>query len=929
MKSYKLIFLFLLGLYLAALPLIFYEQNPSHIVRVEAAISKGDKIELFIDHQSFQMPITTSERTTYEFINIPHYFTHFRIDFSDQNNANAKICKIDFFDQNKNLKKSIAGSEIKKWDKNAVETTNVSITDSCIDLISLSSDPIITTHFSRLNYFNENELKAYNLLAPPSRILIVFLWFFIFLLFTRSLKDFFILTLSCSLFMILSQKASEKLESLLTEAPAPLQVAGWTHYHGYPKSTDYLIFIILGLLCFLFALFIQKKFKIYKETDSEQWSAPSRSFHFLIPFFSIALILIYIWPAFSRSFDQIINPQHNFGWDALNGYTWKFFYESGYLPFKDFWYHYGSQNAFLGPFIENQVLSLMHKVIYLTSFIFSAYHLFKDDIKFYFLTLFGALTLYLLDFFNSPDRYFASFSILLLSAFLIWKQFIQPSSSSLLKRITQIVSLFIITLLNLWILHFEIHQAIYLFLGQIFLFILLLMDQSKIKRTFLYLLSFISINTFCVTLYFTLVLNREQRLGIAEFFKESAAFTQNASIANTFSNYLKNTYNTESFLYFLVFFLIFQFGLILFAKVKSFHFTEKDFPLFFTGAFITYLAPLIYKQITRPHMALQLIGLVTLGILINLFYQIKKNRFSFYQLAILSFLAGFCLIQTFRYHLSDKFLIQVTSAYQKLTSPWPSQDYFKFGNQDLRLSYFSSKSLFYKSLRGDELKLQLNKFIQDDKFYVLGDQSFFYTLFKQSPPYNITFYYGAALTFQKKTISWIKNNQIGKVIWEPQVDFFDDVPHILRAPRIFEFIINNFTPTKSFHPYVILEKISSSEKKSVSPWLLYLPQEINYRSLLRPYDEDLWNKDCLPEACEKIFVIEVKHPSKANKDYEFTILDSENNEFIIKLTPKSSKVFLSFKNIWFMPLLKSYSIINNDQLSIQTLDVGFKNETLY
>lgn len=929
MKSYKLFFLFLIGLLTAALPLFFYEQHPSHIVRIDAAISKGDKIEIFVDHQNFQLPITTSARSSYEFINIPHYFNHFRIDFSDQNNATAKICKIEFFDKNKTLKKTITGNEIKKWDKSAVEAKEDNSSDSCIDLQSLSSDPIVTTHFSRLNYFNENELKTYNLLAPPSRALIVFFWLFIFLFSTRSIKDFFVLTLSSLLFMNLSQKISERLQSLFTELPEPLQVAGWIHYHGYPKSTDYLIFIALGLLSFIFALIIQKKFKLYKDSSLNQASASFSKFDFFIPFFSIIILLLYVWPSFLSSYDQITNPQHNLGRDALNGYTWKFFYESGYLPFKDFWYPYGSQNTFLGPFFENQIWMLLHKFIYLTAFIYSIYQLFKDDLKFYFLTLFGALILYLLDFFNSPDRYFASFSILLFSTLLIWRQITNSSSSSLLEKLRAFASLLLVALANLWILHFEIHQAIYIILGQIIFFAILLLNQAKRKNTLIYFLSFITLNSIYITLYFTHFLSKEQRSGIIGFFKESTSFTQNASLPNTFSNYLENSYTTESFLYFLVFFLIFQFGLVFFEKSKSFNFSHKDFSFFFTGAFITYLAPLIYKQITRPHMALQLVGLIIIATIICLMYQIKKNRFSFYQLAFLSLMAGFCLIQVYRYHLTDKFKDQISQSYQKLISPWPEQVYFKIGDQKLRQSFFSNESLFYKSLRGDEIKNQLQKFIQNDKFYVLGDQSFLYTLFKQSSPYNITFYDGAPLNLQKNTISWIKENQVQKVIWEPQVDFFDEVPHILRVPRIFEFIVNNFSPKHNFNPYVVLEKVSSSQGKSVSSWLSYLPKEINYRSLLRPYDDNLWIKDCSLKPCEKIFVIEIKALPKANDDYEFTIVDNEKNEFTIKLTPKASKVYLPFRNIWFMSLLKSYNIKDNEQLSIQTLDVGFKNETLY
>jgi hypothetical protein len=88
--------------------------------------------------------------------------------------------------------------------------------------------------------------------------------------------------------------------------------------------------------------------------------------------------------------------------------------------------------------------------------------------------------------------------------------------------------------------------------------------------------------------------------------------------------------------------------------------------------------------------------------------------------------------------------------------------------------------------------------------FVLGDDSAFYMMLGTAVPYVANNYNESPIEEQQHVLHWLHDRQPRFVIWNPSKSSFDLVPHSVRLPGIYQYVVENYHPVKTVAPYQIL-----------------------------------------------------------------------------------------------------------------------------
>ena len=124
-------------------------------------------------------------------------------------------------------------------------------------------------------------------------------------------------------------------------------------------------------------------------------------------------------------------------------------------------------------------------------------------------------------------------------------------------------------------------------------------------------------------------------------------------------------------------------------------------------------------------------------------------------------------------------------------------------------------------------------------FFVLGDDSFFYILLGQKPPYFISFYNCSDIFSQHVYVRYLKEMNPQYAIWNKDRMSFDGVPNYTRCPIIFNYVIKHYKPRKRFGSYLILKKMNTGDIIDNTFWEKTLGDTIDLGSI--PYRSDAYN----------------------------------------------------------------------------------------
>jgi hypothetical protein len=189
--------------------------------------------------------------------------------------------------------------------------------------------------------------------------------------------------------------------------------------------------------------------------------------------------------------------------------------------------------------------------------------------------------------------------------------------------------------------------------------------------------------------------------------------------------------------------------------------------------------------------------------------------------------------------------------------------------------------------------------------YVLGDDLVFYVLLRQIPPYVANSYNCSPLSEQQRVLEWLRERRPRFVLWNPSKDSFDLVPHVVRLPLIYQYVVENYRPLKVVEPYQIL--VTKAERPGSDPqyWVQQLGASLDLGSIPRAAQASEY-RDCPADpsaACQSVLFVHFsarKWPGQG-----LAIIDGPDGSFRVQfdVVPGSHTYIVDLDRLWFRSLI--------------------------
>lgn len=467
--------------------------------------------------------------------------------------------------------------------------------------------------------------------------------------------------------------------------------------------------------------------------------------------------------------------------------TWDYTASIGMIPYKDIFYPYG-----LLQYLKNQNLIFSFTYFFLTPILFTGIfltlrQLFKNRFCSYFSFFIFFLFILKITGFETFNRY----GVLVLLSFFFSYLFFYSKN-----RINELILLSGIGVGIIFSLIYD--QGIYgiiLFLVYLILDVFLRKNENKFSRSLLIRKIsqvIIFFGGFCIGITpFVYYLIRNQA-----FFPFIAYLKSVSDI----SIYAKTPFFHSIGSFENIFAIMALFIGIFFLAYKLIIVRQKaSFSTYIQLGLISVLILLEQKNIIRSiDIQLTFIGLLLyLSFFSELLNVLQKNKSKkrkqlfFYTsaLCIFIFLLLFKLSSSFNISLQIPSLNNIIKAFQTINENTCIEENLK------------SVPEIYKNVK--------NEIEKDPKFngkvFSFPGDPLFYIIFNQKPPYYPSIYEGTPLYAQKRSIDFIKNQEIQYIIYNyKNAAIQDEVPNYIRTQLLHEYIINNFLPEKRMENFLIL-----------------------------------------------------------------------------------------------------------------------------
>jgi hypothetical protein len=217
----------------------------------------------------------------------------------------------------------------------------------------------------------------------------------------------------------------------------------------------------------------------------------------------------------------------------------------------------------------------------------------------------------------------------------------------------------------------------------------------------------------------------------------------------------------------------------------------------------------------------------------------------------------------------------------------------------VRFSNFDAENAVLGVLRSE---LGWNR---QQRVFVLGDESVFYILLREVPSYMSNNYNMSPIGEQQHVLRWLHQNKPRFVIWYPSHDSYGGVPHAVRLPLIYQFVVENYRPVKAVGPYQIL--IASTEHPASDSllWEQLLGTKVDLGhipELAKPSDY----QTCLANAVESCQPLLVVHSTNATQPGKAVVtIDSVAGpvQIAFDMTVGKHEYIIDLDRLWFRSFL--------------------------
>jgi hypothetical protein len=590
---------------------------------------------------------------------------------------------------------------------------------------------------------------------------------------------------------------------------------------------------------------------------------------------------------------------------------WRYNYFYGLKPFKDFWYPYGGYfyfNAYVFPWI---FIEYIFKVFLLSTIIYSIFNILnKSRINFFYFIIFWLGCVYIFKLHNFANyRYYIPLACILYSYICLIK-------NSYLNN-------FFLSILLSTLFFLEANL-----LGAILPSILFLVICFYLKKDLRVINFFFTVilSIFFIILYLFYLYKDHALPNFINFHLDLKHLLLYSALDYNFLSWFKY-FNHDNLLIFSLIFIITSAFFFLNSKVQQ---VNKTGLLIFSLFLL--IISLSFKQLFRPHMAWELLIICFFSVFIivlnfNNLINIKKLKIFLFFLALLFTLD---LIKSFEKRLLKHVNI-FNDAFEKYilrNDPLVKKNFsdknFIINNNNSAVQnssddkniikdLFDPKFFFINEINGQTLIDEFHKQIPDlntNDFFLLGDEIYFYPLFKLKPYRSVTFYNTSLIKDQINLINEIKSRSPKYVFFNPvlfkkeiSARFSDGVPSTIRNPILYKYISQNYKFYKTIFGMDILI-LSKFDNKNLFYWDKILGKDLNLGFIPAASSEIINNNtdcDIQNDKCSYFLTINISKPLN-NKKYMLSI--KNNNSFteykiFFNQIQKKNTYVIHLNNLWF------------------------------
>jgi hypothetical protein len=194
----------------------------------------------------------------------------------------------------------------------------------------------------------------------------------------------------------------------------------------------------------------------------------------------------------------------------------------------------------------------------------------------------------------------------------------------------------------------------------------------------------------------------------------------------------------------------------------------------------------------------------------------------------------------------------------------------------------------------------------EDNVYVLGDEAIFYILLNKYPPYLSNSYNDSPLYEQQKVLAWLERKKPRFVIWGPKDSNYDSVPHTVRLPLIYTYVVGHYELLREVGPYQILAERPPNRPPDLEYWRRTLGDSVDLghipgRARLAEYAA------CTGETARCDAVLVVKYPSSKSVPRGKLTVDiaAPGGRFQAQfdVSPEEREYVVNLDRLWFWKVL--------------------------
>ena len=878
-------------------------------LEVDMMVSHGKIVELWLNdwqHPSEKLPVIEGRRHVYRFLRLPGEINLLRLDPTDLPDARVVIYGVTVRGPTQ-IFQQFGPAELKTWSRLNLSAPKEE--GGGLALTDLNDDPILTTPLSiRLpgGIFQVLSVAIGTEDSPFLLAITVFLLVLLARMLTRTgrLQALLIAVASCAVYPVVLLVI--KLNLLL---PPPVTSAvGYASYSGYAKANEFLSVLCAMLVCiglgYVFATFAGSP----EEEVEEAASIPSRRYVWIAHAVVFILLFLYSLPNLPSELNTLKAAVYTYrGWDQENAVSWEYMMNAGLRPYRDFWFPYSGGYLQFLPFPIGTISSVLHYTIALWVFYLALFKVTGRRLG-QTLVIFGLmLTPLLLNLLPGWNRYLLSIDIALLYVAIC-------DAPRLEWKLHLPFAAFVA-----YAFFYEPTQVVYAGMG-----IAAHTALSAISRVGLgAMLRVVKQRVVCVGIPMlagitasAVVYAADGMLpGLWNFERSLGDQGDYGALPSGIGNWLVPVLQPDTV--FLLMFLLASYTTYRWVRMKD----QRDHPL---GAALIVLIGLTFvamqKQILRPHVMTQVrvfpyMALLILGLII------WRERKPGVRMMIAAFLGCILGIAVQRNVLGGIYYQDVASAAEKVSGSVNVLLHDRTGFERANATLYS-RSRFVGYDVEQQVVDQLTRTCDlraEDVVYVLGDFPVFYALLNQPAPYITNSYNDSPIYEQQTMLDWFHRKNPRFVIWATDTSeldgktqngkmIYDYVPHMVRLPLIYTYVVEHYKFLRAIGPYHILEERPASEP----PDLEYWRHALGDRVALGAIPGLARSSECTPcggdiARCDAILMVKYAQARPATGGTLTVDFDSPGGPFRVQLTvtPEQREYVINLNRLWFWnPLSK-------------------------